>query len=50
MWTLASIENPPFSQASMSAAAIKTEQILDLIQQNPRHRRDGFRPVSENSP
>jgi len=33
-----------------AAEALETEQRLDLIQQNPRHRRDGLGPVTEHSP
>jgi hypothetical protein len=33
-----------------AAEALKTEQRLDLIQKNPRHRRDGFGSVAEHSP
>ena len=33
-----------------AAEAVVTEQLLDLIQKNPRHRRDGLGPVSENPP
>ncbi len=33
-----------------AAKALRTEQRLDLIQHNPRHRRDGFGAIAEHSP
>jgi hypothetical protein len=30
--------------------ALKTEPRLDLVQKNPRHRRDGLGPVAEHAP
>jgi hypothetical protein len=33
-----------------AAEAVRTAQRLDLIQKNPRHRRDGRGPVFEHSP
>jgi hypothetical protein len=33
-----------------AAEALETEQRLDLMQKNPRHRRDGLGPVTKHSP
>ena len=33
-----------------AAEALETEQRLDLMQKNPRHRRDGLGAIAEHSP
>ncbi len=33
-----------------AAEALQTQQLLNLSEKNPAHRRDGLRPVAEHSP